>query len=63
MEMKEKQLLPEPKIDVMLQDWVSGKQFVERQMADLKNNQLLDNQLDNQIGVESKKFDQEKDFL
>ncbi|XVF06514.1 hypothetical protein REPUB_Repub06bG0054900 [Reevesia pubescens] len=58
MEMKEKQLLPEPKIDEMLKAWVSGKQFAERKMADLKNNQL-----DNHIRVESEKFDQEKDFV
>ncbi|XVF30916.1 hypothetical protein REPUB_Repub16aG0099700 [Reevesia pubescens] len=63
MEMKEKQLLPEPKIDEMLKAWVSGKQFAEQKMADLKKYQLLDNQLDHQIRVESKKFDQEKDFL
>ncbi|XVE62648.1 hypothetical protein DITRI_Ditri06bG0135800 [Diplodiscus trichospermus] len=63
MEMKAKQVLPEPKIDQMLQDWVSAKQFAERQMADPKNNQLLDNQLENRIGVESKKIDQKKDFL
>ncbi|XP_021283406.1 pentatricopeptide repeat-containing protein At5g15010, mitochondrial [Herrania umbratica] len=62
-EMKDKQFLPEPKIDEMLQAWVSGKQFAERQMADLKNNQLLDNQLDERVGVEWKKYDQEKDFL
>ncbi|OMO87809.1 hypothetical protein COLO4_20562 [Corchorus olitorius] len=62
-EMKEKQYLPEPKIDEMLQSWVSGKQFAEQQMADLKNNQLQDNKLGNQIRVEPKKVDQEKDFL
>ncbi|MBA0699720.1 hypothetical protein Goari_001329 [Gossypium aridum] len=63
MEMKEKQFLPEPKIDQMLQDWVSGKQYADRVVADLKNNQLLDKKLNNQIRVQSKKHDQEKDFL
>ncbi|KAK8520136.1 hypothetical protein V6N12_004097 [Hibiscus sabdariffa] len=63
MEMKEKQFLPEPKIDEMLQSWVSGKQFAELQVANLKNNQLLDNQLNNRNRVQSRKLDQEKDFL
>ncbi|KAE8727939.1 Pentatricopeptide repeat-containing protein [Hibiscus syriacus] len=63
MEMKEKQFLPEPKIDKMLQGWVSGKQFAERQVADLKNNQLLDNQLNKRNRVQSRKLEQEKDFL
>lgn len=58
MEMKEKQLLPEPKIDKVLQDWISGKQFAEREMAHLKNNQF-----DDQTGGESRKTDQDKDFL
>ncbi|KAL4325850.1 hypothetical protein GQ457_11G015020 [Hibiscus cannabinus] len=63
MEMKEKQFLPEPKIDEMLQSWVSGKQFAELQVTDLKNNQLLDNQLNNRNRVQSRKLNQEKDFL
>ncbi|KAE8710317.1 hypothetical protein F3Y22_tig00110324pilonHSYRG00013 [Hibiscus syriacus] len=62
MEMKEKQFLPEPKIDKMLQGWVSGKQFAERQVADLKNNQLLDKQL-KWNRVQSRKLEQDKDFL
>lgn len=60
MEMKEKQLLPEPKTDELLQDWSYNKQFVERQIASLKAHQPQSGQ---NTTVISKKSDQDREFL
>ncbi|GAV86162.1 PPR domain-containing protein/PPR_2 domain-containing protein/PPR_3 domain-containing protein [Cephalotus follicularis] len=62
-EMKEKQFLPEPKIDEMLQAWLSDKQLANRQMAELNNKQSGTCQSVKRTRVMSRKIGHEKDFL
>ncbi|XP_021903067.1 pentatricopeptide repeat-containing protein At5g15010, mitochondrial [Carica papaya] len=59
MEMKGKHLLPEPKIEEMLQDWMSGKQTAAQCVMDLKDSQC--SQLIDKTTSASKKF--HTDFL
>lgn len=61
-EMKEKQLIPEPKTEQMLQAWLSGKQASEGQMTDLERNQLNFSQSGKNTGVISRRSDQVRDF-
>ncbi|KAA8517587.1 hypothetical protein F0562_015061 [Nyssa sinensis] len=61
-EMKEKELLPGPKLDEMLQAWLSGKQIADWRKIDSEDNQMDCTQSGNKSGVTSKKFDQERDF-
>lgn len=59
MEMREKQYLPEPKTEEMLQAWMSGK----LQMADVENNNLNCGEPYRKTGSLSKKIDQQRHFL
>ncbi|KAL6985273.1 hypothetical protein U1Q18_018650 [Sarracenia purpurea var. burkii] len=61
-EMKEKQFLPEPKLDVVLQTWVSGKQIANCQMINSKDKVDLSH-LGNESRVTSPKFDRERDVI
>lgn len=54
MEMKQKQFLPEPKTEEMLQAWISGKETADVQMIDLKDNQLDHGQSSKKSPVTSK---------
>ncbi|KAK7374337.1 hypothetical protein VNO80_07766 [Phaseolus coccineus] len=62
-EMQEKGFLPGPKIEEMLQAWVSGEQGKEDQETDLEPNQLENNSLKNIVKDIPSKFDMEKNFL
>ncbi|XP_044498745.1 pentatricopeptide repeat-containing protein At5g15010, mitochondrial-like [Mangifera indica] len=59
-EMKGKQFLPEPKTDEMIQDWLSNKQFAERQVAEFKANNL---QSGKHMGITYRRSDEDRNFL
>lgn len=59
MEMKEKQYLPEPKTEEMLQAWLSGK----LQKADVEHNQLDGTEANRKTRLTSKRCDQQPHFL
>ncbi|XP_059647280.1 pentatricopeptide repeat-containing protein At5g15010, mitochondrial-like [Cornus florida] len=61
-EMKEKQFLPEPKTDEMLQAWVSSKEIAEWRVVDSEKNQVDCSHSGNRTTVNSKKFNEERDF-
>ena len=60
--MKEKQFLPEPKTEDMLQAWISGKETADVQMIDLKDNQSDHGQSSKKTLVTSKNVDLGRDF-
>lgn len=61
-EMKEKQFKPEPKMDEMLQTWISGKHISKSQKTDLGCKQLNCSQPGKNAKVISRRFDQSRDF-
>lgn len=63
LEMKRKHLLPEPKIEKMLQIWLEGKQNVGDQMADLNEIPVSHALHTNRVGDRFTKFDGRRDFI
>lgn len=57
LEMKRKHLLPEPKIEKMLEAWLDGKQNVKEQMAVLRERQVESSQEINKFTNRSSKLD------
>ncbi|KAF5749194.1 pentatricopeptide repeat-containing protein [Tripterygium wilfordii] len=62
-EMKEKQLLLEPKIDDMIQTWLANKHITECQIKESKDTQSGRGQSGKQTRAVSEKTDQKKDFV
>ncbi|XP_050221582.1 pentatricopeptide repeat-containing protein At5g15010, mitochondrial [Mercurialis annua] len=58
-----KHLLPEPKIDEMLQTWFSNKQIAECQVKELKGDQFDCSPSGRQNRATSSRFNHEKDFI
>ncbi|CDP21048.1 unnamed protein product [Coffea canephora] len=63
LEMKKKHLLPEPKIEEMLQAWLAGKQNDGRQITHLKDSQEVPTKLENKARLKPKKLDGKRDFF
>ncbi|KAL3533362.1 hypothetical protein ACH5RR_006883 [Cinchona calisaya] len=63
LEMKEKHSLPEPKIEEMLQAWLSGKQNEGNQITDLKDSRAMPSQIKNKARIQSKRLDSKRDFF
>ncbi|KAL2531558.1 Pentatricopeptide repeat-containing protein [Abeliophyllum distichum] len=63
LEMKEKHLLTEPKIDEMLQAWVQGKADAGQHVTDSTHSQSNCSQLGPKARVKSKTYDRDIDFL
>lgn len=63
LEMKKKHLLPEPKIEEMLQAWLAGKENDGRQITYLKDSQEVPTKLENKARLNPKKLDSKRDFF
>ncbi|XP_065854783.1 pentatricopeptide repeat-containing protein At5g15010, mitochondrial [Euphorbia lathyris] len=61
-DMKRKGFLPEPKIDELIQTWLSNKQMADSQMIESEGNQLDCNQLGKQNKADSERINHEKSF-